>query len=215
MSRARDNIHSNRSREDIDRDQEAQQKAADLRLTLLYTADPAKYHAAMEEMFRLGMDVKVGERTRAGMLDSYTRRTLDLVQPTPGVTINQGVTLDAATIMTLVRDGGSGVPNSGSLVPSEIQPSLPTPTPHLMGTGENPPSDHWLRQPVVHQQDGGTDGPPERASSAPAPDGPPAAPRSREADETAGDPARCPACHARTDDEPHACPVTLDFGEDA
>lgn len=124
----------------------------------------------------------------------------------PQTIINQGIRLDGPTLMGLVREGASGVPNSGSLVSHGEQPPLPAPTGDLQG-------DRRLEQPVIPPPIDAadrTDGPPERASSAPAPDGPPPAPVSPEPTGTAGDPTRCDRCHARTDDEPHQCPVPED-----
>lgn len=201
MSRARDNIHSDRSREDIDRDQEAQRKAADLRLAMLYAADPVKYRQAMDEMFRLGMDAKVHERTRAGCLKDYTRNALQQVAPTPNVTINQGAVIDAAGLLRLVQSEGAGHTTGGG-------PGLSTPA--------NPPAiptrdlqdAHRLSEPV--EQEGlhaseATDGLPERVRSEVVPEAAPPALRAPVPAETVG--GRCPACRARTDDEPHECPV--------
>lgn len=198
MSRARDNIHSDRSREDIDRDQEAQRKAADLRLAMLYAADPVKYRQAMDEMFRLGMDAKVHERTRAGCLKDYTRNALQQVAPTPNVTINQGAVIDAAGLLRLVQSEGAGHTTGGG-------PGLPGAS-DTIGLPNQTPSDE-CRSPKAGVTGAfeATDGLPERVRSEVVPEAAPPALGAPEPTETAGD--RCPACRARTDDEPHQCPV--------
>jgi hypothetical protein len=208
MTRARDNIQSSRSREEIDHDQQAQRRAAELRLQMLGALDPVKYQEALDEMHRLGVDPKTSRRTRAGLLAAYAREVRGLVAEKPTVVLNQGAVIDAAGLLRLVApEGAANTTGCGPALPTPPDTiGLPTPT---------PVDDLRPKRPEVHvpEDRGARAQEPSPATTSgvwfpPAPT-PAAAPPVRPvADGALGDPTgRCPQCHARTDDEQHACPL--------
>lgn len=126
----------------------------------------------------------------------------------PQFTLQQGITLDAAALLRAVAPDGLPVPNSTSDVSSVEQPRLPIPTADLMAGLGDGLGDHCPPKAVVIGTAEPTDDPPDRVRSGPASAPTPDAPRQPEPARAQDDPmTRCPACHARTDDEPHDCPV--------
>lgn len=208
MSRARDNLQSKRSRAEIDHDDEARRQVQELRMELLYTVDAERFRTVMDRMADWALDPKTPIKTAVVAGAAYTQRVTALVQQTPQVTINQGLRLDAAAILQELSAAGVDTTTGGS-------PALSTPSdPAAIPTG-NLQDAHRLSQPVQQEALPALSPAPEPAAdtgarvwSADASEATPPALASREAVRAVGDPTgRCLLCHARTDDEPHACPV--------
>jgi hypothetical protein len=196
VSRARDNIQSSRSRDDIDRDAAVRSETQRLRLELLHTQDAEKFQAIQQRMAEIALDKRTPVKTAVQAGAAHQRAVIGLVQNPPQVTINQGAVLDAASLLRLVAPEEAGHTTGWG-------PALPTtadPAPLLRATASDPSENLGLRVPAVPDTSEPTDGPPARVRSGGGPEATPPALRAPEY-------LRCARCGARTDDEPHACPV--------
>ena len=231
---ARDNIHSDRSREDIDYDAEVRSRTQELRFQMLGAFKPSQYNAVIEELGRLATDPRTPRRTRVVAAGAYARAASAMVAAAPSVNIQQGLSISAADLLRLVQPDSPGTTRPETLPYTttgvRALPTASDPVPNTLGTGDD---DHSLRSPVGTDAFGhpeGEDGQDVRVSLPTASVLPPAPPAQGVADEepekgtrahvewtarhAPAPPApayeRCDLCGARTDDEPGhelVCPV--------
>lgn len=136
---ASDNLLSDRSREDIDHDDEVRTKVQVLRARMLDAFVGDKYREVVEELARLALDPRTPQRTRVVALQAYARAAGNLVAPAPQVTVNQGVQIDYRDLLKLVPGDSPGHTSTCGLVLPGASDPLPTP----LGTGDH---DHSLPQ---------------------------------------------------------------------
>ena len=173
---ARDNLSSNRSRDEIDYDDEVRTRVQELRFEMLGAFAGDRYKAVIEELARIALDPRTPPRTRVVALQAYARAAGNLVAQAPVVNIAQGLQITAGDLLRLVPAGQPPGTTGCGVASSEVSLPPEAPTPVLQetagpGDGDLGPVRPEVIVPVV-------------------------------------DPSRCPACHARIDDEPaHNCPV--------
>lgn len=152
MGRARDNLNSTRSREDIDRDAEARRRVAEFRLHMLGAFDPKTYRAIVASLGETGLDPKVNIKTRTQAQLGYERAAGNLVREAPtfnidnraGIFTAQDFLREASETDASLGTAGGGVPPT--MAPNDPAEALPTPSgdPRLPRAGVVPsdePSD--------------------------------------------------------------------------
>lgn len=117
MGRARDNISSSRSREDIDRDDEARRRVQELKLQMLGAFDPVRYKAVVDELATIGLDRKTVKKTRTQALLGYGRLA--------GGLVGDGASVNIDARRTVIYDAQSFL----------REESAPDPLPYTTGCG--------------------------------------------------------------------------------
>lgn len=199
MSRARDNLRSTRSREDIDHDALARTEVSELRLELLHGQDVERFLKVQRRMAKWALNPRTPEKTAVQAGGAYLRSVIALVQAPPVVNVQQGIQINPGDLLDRVPAAPPAPTTGCGEAPADASSGPETPTPVLQeGTGPGV-GDLRLHPPEVVVT---LDPEPEQGTAAwrewsernpPAP--------------TPSLVGRCEACGMRLDEEPHDCPV--------